>query len=278
MTAPDQNEIQVVLCQSWDDFVTAVRLERASGLRIFRGQKSAEWKLESKLERWLRRTLREYGVPDLDLATVSKLLSILEDGGMRTMKNHATGLPGKDLEFKWLPFWEQLGRHHGLITRLLDWTLSPYVAAFFAALDAICDDLDIRTEGYVSKSLALSGEPFAVWEFAVPEELVQPGLSYFELLTDRHNAAYRQKAQQGVFTRIKTPEFLDLKSMLQSKNLAHHLIRFEIAGHDAVRALRDLELMNINLATLSPDLDGAAAQSNLDATRKALKVLDGQTR
>lgn len=197
------------------------------------------------------------------------------------MRNHATGLPSVSLDVKWLPHWQEIGRHHGLITRLLDWSLSPFVAAFFAIFDVVSGDSDLRSRGYVSPSLHLDGEPFVVWEFAVPESLSTPGHSEFDLLTLRHPGAHRQKAQQGVFTKLKTPAVLDLEAFLSSKSLAHHLVKFvipsAIPGSTAVRALRDLELMNINWATLFPDLDGAAAQANLDATSKALRVLDNSS-
>jgi hypothetical protein len=226
----------------------------------------------------VRQSLQEHKLAGASQDIVAKLISILDDGAMKTMRNHATGLPSLTLDIKWLPHWQEIGRHHGLITRLLDWSLSPFVAAFFAIFDVVCGNSDLRSQGYVSESLQLDGKPFAVWEFAVPESLAAPGHHEFALFKDRHAGAYRQKAQQGVFTKLETPAFLDLEAFLTSKSLAHHLVKFVVPsatpGSTAVRALRDLELMNISWATLSPDLDGAALQSNLDSTRKALSALE----
>lgn len=269
------NEIQTVKCPNWDSFITEIRTPRSTGLRLFRGHKSASWKLESKLERWLRATVENHPSAKSDRAVIARLLSILETGTRNKMQHHATGLPGHALDVNWLPYWDELGRHHGLITRLLDWSRSPFVAAYFAAIDLACDAGDFRTHGYTSKTLTFKNDdPFVVWEFAVPNELMDSEQRDFQLVTGRHEAAHRQKAQQGVFTRLNTSDYLDLEGFLLAKGLSHHLVRFEIPGFTAVRAVRDLELMNISLATLYPDLDGAAMQSNMDATREALTDLE----
>jgi hypothetical protein len=96
----------------------------------FRGMKSSEWVLTSSLERavvdrfqfgWLKmesyetRTLRAF---------------------QRQAQNHINPVPPIDDRIQWAA----LMQHHGAPTRLLDWTYSFYVAAYFAIEDAAPDD------------------------------------------------------------------------------------------------------------------------------------------
>jgi hypothetical protein len=89
-----------------------------NGQWAFRGHTRAEYRLQPSLERIVDPV-------HFPLSEAEELVSNL----FRARAHHyITNLPKEDDDLEWL----SLMRHHGAPTRLLDWTVSPYVAAFFA--------------------------------------------------------------------------------------------------------------------------------------------------
>jgi hypothetical protein len=256
-----------VVCGNWDEFVGAIRTRpqgpEAQG-RIFRGQSDLNWQLSSLWERFLADKRA-----NADATPVGRL----SDHKLRLFQDYAVGLPDlrrselqTDLE------WWALGRHHGLVTPLLDWTQSPYVAAFFAWMDYH----EIRNPGLASWGATpmKSGDgAVVVWELCDPQELVTG--EEFRVFTSRSEHARRQKAQQGLFTVLGHPDHFDLESYLASRNALDKLSGYIIPGHQYRRALTDLRLMNVNYATLFPDLDGAARQANIEAVFRLSEAIVG---
>lgn len=98
--------------------------------------------------------------------------------------------------------WLILMRHHGLPTRLLDWTHSPLIALFFAVRDADCDHEGAIWGLAPGASWQLDGEPY---NEALTDDLVsdafrdggqRPRVSSLRGL----QISPRIRAQQGFFT------------------------------------------------------------------------------
>jgi FRG domain len=104
-----------------DDWTTAKLFMDRLQLRCFRGQASSQWPLSTNLERNGRR----WGVERK--AFRHQEMAILTEF-QRRAHHYLPDSPGADQELEWL----SLIQHHGGPTRLLDFTHSPYVAAFFA--------------------------------------------------------------------------------------------------------------------------------------------------
>lgn len=100
---------------------------------LFRGQSNSEWELQTTLERTpcsdttLERYIRS-------CHSARRFIENFEPSGISYEEN--VDLSKFDLSVK-LPNYEYLAylRHHGFPSPLLDWTESPYIAAFFAFRD-----------------------------------------------------------------------------------------------------------------------------------------------
>ena len=115
--------------ESLEEFVTVIAPmapdspAKTRGHYWYRGQTNAEWGLETSFLRMTRHLAkrREEAI-NLENVARQEFMS----------KAHLFIDPGNMGKVKTMPCWWALMQHHGAPTRLLDWTASPYVAAYFA--------------------------------------------------------------------------------------------------------------------------------------------------
>lgn len=256
-------------CQSWEDFIGKVRSIEGIvlGNRFYRGQSNPAWPLSSVFERWLAHL--KGGDPDRNVR------QCFSDGKLEQFRDRyvddftalARGLFGLPQVMSPDDWWI-LGRHNGLVTPLLDWSESPYVAAFFAFIDYM-ERLNpgFKIGQFNNKGITLGNGTVAVWSLVHTDGLVKDG--EFKILypeTPFSGHSQRVRAQKSVFTILTHDVHVDVESYLEGRGINSCLERFEIPGQEAGKALRDLELMNITFSDLFPDLGGAAVRANLGTT------------
>lgn len=238
------NGVRDVFCDSWSGYVSflnEVLLDYRS--YIFRGHTSDTWKLESTLDRVLKH------VPSNERA--AKRTKHLENfkyasRGRRGL-NPAMLTTDND--------WWALGQHHGLATPLLDWTESPYVAAYFA----VCSPSQDTTNRIV---FALS----RISVGKVNNELqkakrLTSTLQLFKPMSDENQRVINQR---GLFTKAPNGQSIEQwieKHFAGSTNGAK-LLRISIPNSDRAFAMKSLNRMNINHLSLFPDVYGAAKYCN----------------
>lgn len=268
-----QPVIDVVSCRAFEEFVEKVRPHRYAMARVFRGQHDVNWKLQSLWDRWLSGRFQGPGPHNYD-ALFAGRENRREFARMQldAFRRGVAGLPGvsADLLDADLRLWA-LGRHHGLVTPLLDWTESPYVATFFAFFDR----LSATHQGFeygpgFAGPLVITPDPVAIWELYYDDRVIRNG--EFEVYVARDASASRQKAQAGVLTYLMHESRLSVEEYLEDRQLIQLLRRYEISGGVSMAALGSLRQMNISYGSLFPDLDGAAVEANLASLMNTLNL------
>lgn len=192
------------------------------GTWIFRGHADSRFKL-----------IPSVGRDTHTAKTRDKYESSLFNTFRREAIGHLENTPKNDWE------WLSIAQHHGLPTRLLDWTANPLVAIYFAVqAESECDGelLSLHSEKMASKTI-LANSPFSI---------KKPVKYYPNLISPRI------RAQEGLFiacTNLETP--LD-EPLRADWKLVRHIIPAKAKSKLRYQLFR----VGVHASALFPDLDG----------------------
>lgn len=164
--------------------------------------------------------------------------------------------------------WWALGQHHGLATPLLDWTESPFVALYFAANSAASEKTSHMTVFAIAQeSINVINKEIRGNE-GLP--LINGRKQTIKIVRPLSDENARLVSQRGLFTR--GPNNVDLETWMTNNTPAGgrtiSLMKITIPTTGIVECLQYLNRMNINHATLFPDLPGASEFCNKHLTIK----------
>jgi hypothetical protein len=204
---------------SFKDFHREFEKYRRDNRWMYRGQAKAEWPVIPKAGRhpYCERDDLEY---------------------LESWARRAAEFIGKTPESIWESM--ALAQHHGLPTRLLDWTYNPLVAAFFACLD------EPDSDGII---YCYMPELKIIPQNAKPNKLKQ-------VMKYRPNViASRIGRQSGLFSAHPEPKADLRKSIKEGEKLTSYVIKSSYKQ----KMLFELNHYGVNRLTLMGDLDGLSA-------------------
>lgn len=251
----DNQTYQETRIESWNEAKSF--FEEVDIHFIFRGHSDAKWFLKTSIER-CHFFAKSYHVEH-------DFVKDFQRGAFTFADN--TTLPRPDDYLSWLA----LMQHHGAPTRLLDFTYSPYIACFFAFEQAEQDCAVWALEAEHLKEDLSHKYPEG---FKYHEDI------HFDIKDEVFNSIYlenkiscvfpvkpsvtnkRYILQQSIFVSLgNTNETFaeQLEKYTWPQFLKEHIIKVVLPFSIKDEALYDLNRMNINRATLFPDLDGYSA-------------------
>jgi len=247
--------------RSWRKFDNAVKQLADDPDFIFRGQRRAEWKLESTLKRELNRLGKDYAKFMRD-----ECHDYVEEFKRATQCRRGPNPPDLDDMGLWA-----LARHYGMPTPVLDWTKSPFAAAFFAFWEphecTLVPPRERAVFALLRKEIeSKNSEIESKTKETPPLATVDPGQEILSFETPYTHDNTRLVNQRGLFCFAFSGRCIEdwvAEHFRGSKNAV--IIKFVIQEADSDRAdfLTYLNRMNINPVTLFPDIEGAAQYCKL---------------
>ncbi len=249
-----------VVLRQWSEFKKFT--EDLSENWAFRGQRNAGWELMNAIER----------------TDFIKLYNGIEADFLSEFQRGARNYLTKDQLPEHLIEWLALMQHHGAPTRLLDFSKSPFIAAFFAF--EVCggqEDRHIAVWAINVNFLKLRSTEILSAHFSKELEaanhLVNEALFEKIFLANQFRLIFpvepfrmnrRYSLQQSIFvsTGNSYEPFMQQLQFLGDE-IGKAVIKIELPASLQKEVLRDLQRMNLNRASLFPDLDGYAAALRL---------------
>jgi hypothetical protein len=238
-TAPQPETIGPM---TWADFKHYVAQFRARGRVLFRGQQSNKFALRTSFHRSGRNDLFRYLNDD-----VGRLRHQINALASRYYQPGGEDLLGL----------LSLAQHHGFPTPLLDWTESPYVAAFFAFDCAT--DLSSWRGGRDQSPVRVYAFDLARWRYIDRQRatsLSDPWPDFQFLHPPAHNnPRYYPQQSMAAFSNIDDIE--GFIGTFKAKHKVNYLTRIDIQAEQRELVESELRFMGITSATLFPGIEGA---------------------
>lgn len=275
--SPIEDGVCEVQLYSWKYFMDFIYIEMlAYDAYIWRGQRCSDWELHSTLDR----LTNTKGIPKRRLNKyIEQHLERFQYASRGRRGNNPRTIDDEN-------DWWALGQHHGLATPLLDWTTSPFVAAYFSFIGFSEQQTDHRAV-YALQRLGIETKAQDIKEEKELENkkellahvdgtkkiknslrlriLEQPVKLEIEFIRPMSDENQRLVNQGGLFTRSPIGESLEswIKHNYAGDKEKAALIKILIPNKDRMMCLRMLNRMNINHLSLFPDLYGASKFSNI---------------
>ena len=237
--APLVSKRKALPINNWDEF-KEYALQQPPYRYIFRGQSDNRWPLRTHFHRTGRADLRRF--VNVDVPAVHRSLSGLTSHYFQLNDSAQYGA------------FNALAQHHGYPTPLLDWTFSPYVAAFFA----------FRT---VKKSERDSDERVRILIFDAQEWMKDwPQITLY--IHRRHFSLFgpiginnpRMVPQQALPSISNVDDIEGYLAERENDRQKTYLTVIDLPKSERSKVMQELAIMGITAGSLFPGLDGACEQ------------------
>jgi hypothetical protein len=255
------DQIPYTTLDAWREFVDYWESLTEVGLPtevpyLFRGQPDADWSLLPLFTRYANEAR----------LTIEQALR-LENQALTefTRQAHLHLTPNILRETSGLMGWWSLMQHYRAPTRLLDWTKSPCVAAYFAVAEHLDKPgaiwvVHVRTvKDYMKTRYGQEHLPLNQGDAAEREALCSPEARPTLYFVRRPRETDRMAAQQGYFS-VSPQVLTDHADLLHAATLNvkpdPQFFRFVIRPDLKLKFLRTLLAMNVTARALFPGVDG----------------------
>jgi hypothetical protein len=226
------SKFKEIKISSFEEFISKLKnltlTDKANMKRLYRGHQETNWELLPKIAR------KEYQIsPFLDTEK-----EILNDFKRMAVQHNN--------DIKSYTQWDliALAQHHGLPTRLLDWTTNPLAALWFAF--------------HLKENI--NGER-CIWGLVVDETFFakidkSPFNQATTVIFRPNHVTKRITAQNGWFTNHKYLEDKNFIPFEKQRNYSSKLAKFTFDNKLRIEILKTLDMLGVNHYTMFPDLDG----------------------
>lgn len=224
---------------NWREFRQEIlnHIESKRGSRLCRGQANSDWKLKTSFHRYNLKKIsfKEY---------FEKLIPYLADA-IGTLEGRDIDVSNPSVNGAFLAY----AQHHGLPTPLLDWTYSPYKAAYYAFSS-------IEDTQPTSNKVAIYIFDHNKWDKYKQINNYNHEHDHVSLLQAKAKGNHRQIYQQGTYFFTNVEDIEKHISLNEEKAGDVFLSKYLFSVKEKPIVMEELESMGINAYSLFGGTDG----------------------